>query len=44
MDTLYDEHNRLTDNEMKSVYEHISVSVDVNFDLTELTNIIYNSM
>lgn len=44
MDALYDEHNRLTDNEMKSVYEHISVSIDVNFDLTELTNIIYNSI
>lgn len=44
MEPVYEENNRLTDNEMKSVYEHISVSPDTNFDLNELTEIIYKSI
>lgn len=44
MEPIYEENNRLTDTEMKSVYEHISVSLDTNFDFNELTNIIYKSI
>ena len=39
----YDD-NRMTDTEIKSAYEQISVSLDVNFDLKELTSLIYKSI
>lgn len=38
------DNNRMTDTEMKSVYEQISVSLDINFDLNELTSLIYKSI
>lgn len=40
----YDNNNRMTDTEIKSAYEQISVSLDVNFDLNELTSLIYKSI
>lgn len=38
------DNNRMTDTEIKSAYEQISVSLDVNFDLNELTSLIYKSI
>lgn len=38
------DNNRMTDTEIKSAYEQISVSLDVNFDLKELTSLIYKSI
>lgn len=38
------DNNRMTDTEMKSVYEQISISLDINFDLNELTSLIYKSI
>lgn len=38
------DNNVMTDTEMKSVYEKISVSFDTNFDLNELTSLIYKSI